>query len=238
MARETSPCSAETALACRESFSPITVMQNSSFIVGRVFAAQSHQPVMINSKLLAQGTEVILDQPGIEAIVAGGHRRVRREDDFRRYARHGVVKPDPLFLHPIANRLEDGEGAVSFVQMKNARRDAHCRQRAETADSQQHLLPDAQAGVAAVQARRKLAVLGGIAFDVGIEQEQIATPDFQAPDDRANCAVAHLDLNADWLALGPDGRFERQPADFGREVRFLLPAIRIEVLSKISLPVE
>ena len=149
-----------------------------------------------------------------------------------------LVKPDPFFLHALANRLQDGKCAVAFVEMENAGRDSHRGERAEAADAQEHLLPDAQAHVAAIEARRKVAVLGRIALHIRIEQEQIATTDFQPPDLCANGAAAHFNLDADWLALRPDRRLQGQPAHFGREVRLLLPAAGIEILPKISLPVE
>ena len=81
--------------------------------------------------------------------------------------------------------------AVAFVQMKNAGRDAQGLQRAEAADAEQQFLANAGARVAAVEPRSQLAILGGVAFDVGIEQEQIAAADVHAPDlgeDGVRCA--------------------------------------------------
>ena len=66
MARETSPCSAETALARRESFRPSTVMQNVLVVIAGILAAQRHQPVVRKPQRIAQRPEVLFDQVGVE----------------------------------------------------------------------------------------------------------------------------------------------------------------------------
>ena len=95
---------------------------------------------------------MLFDQIRIEAIMAGGNRRVSGEDHFPRHARHRAFKADALFLHAAADRFQHRKSAVPFVQVKNARRDAHGFERAETADAQQQLLPDSRARVSAVEA--------------------------------------------------------------------------------------
>ena len=117
-------------------------------------------------------------------------------------------------------------------------RDAHGPERAEAADAQQQFLADADARVAAVQARGEFAVFGMIALDVGIEQEQIAASDLHAPDFGADGAAAGFDLNRDRLAVRSDGGFHRQLVDIGLDIFFLLPAGAIEPLAEISLAVE
>ncbi len=182
---------------------------------------------------------MLLDQVGVEAVVAGRHRSMRREDDFARNSRQrpaSKLKPSSSMRH--ANRFEHGETAVSFVQVQHARRDAHRLQRAKTADAEQQLLPDAHAPVAAVEARRQLAIFRSIAFDVGIEQQQIAASDFHAPDFGADRAAACLDLHRHRLAVGSDGGFHRQLVDVGLQIFFLLPAVAIEALAEITLAVK
>ena len=90
----------------------------------------------------------------------------------------------PLGRHPLADHLQPGEGAVPFVQVEHARVDAQRLQRADAADAQQQLLADAHAVVAAVEPRRQLAVLGLVALDVGVEQQQRVAPD-REPSRRA-----------------------------------------------------
>ena len=60
IARETSPCSDETALARRESLSPSTVMQNVSLRVVGEHAAEAHQVFVREPKLIAQRARGVL----------------------------------------------------------------------------------------------------------------------------------------------------------------------------------
>ena len=97
-----------------------------------------------------------------------------------------VVEVDAFVFHAGADGFEDGEAAVAFVEMQDAGRNAHGVESAEAADAEQQLLADAHAGVAAVEARGELAILRGVAVDVGIEQQEVAAADVDAPDLGAN----------------------------------------------------
>ena len=171
--------------------------------------------------------------------MAGGHRRVRREDDFARNARHGLVEAQAFLLHALANRLEHGKAAVSFVQVQNAGRDPHRLQRAKTADAEQQFLADPRCAPSPpYKSRRQFAILRSISFDVGIQQQQIAAADLHAPDFRADRAGACLDLHRHGLAVDSDGGFHRQLVDVRLQIFFLLPAVAIEALAEISLAVK
>ena len=126
MARDTSPCSDETALARRDSFSPSTVMQNCSLVVVDV---RVPKPIRLSCEMpssIAQRPEMLFDQVGAETVVAGGHRSMRREDHFARDIWHGLRrKSSPSSSIRDADRLQHREPAVPFVQMKHAGRNAH-----------------------------------------------------------------------------------------------------------------
>ncbi len=230
--------SAETALARRDKLQ--AQHGHAEILVGiaGIFAAQLHQLVVRKAQRLAQRAQMLFDQFGVEAVVAGGHRRVRGKDHFAGNAGHGLIEADALVLHAAANRFQNGKSAVAFVQVQNAGRDAHGSQRAEAADAEQQFLADTDARIAAIQPRGEFAILGRVAFDVGIEQQQIAAPDLHAPDFRADGAAAGLDLHRDRLAVRSDRRFHGQLVDIGLEVFFLLPAGAIQALAEISLAVE
>ena len=181
---------------------------------------------------------MLFDQTRVEAVMAGGHRRVRREDHFARNARHGLVEIQAFLLHAAANRFEHRKSAVPFVQVQHAGRDAHGLQRAEAADAQQQFLADSNAPIAAVEPRSQFAILRRISFDVRIEQQQIAASHLHAPDLGADRAAARLDLHGDRLALGPDGRFHGHLADVGLQIFFLLPAVLVQALPEIALAVK
>ena len=99
----------------------------------------------------------------------------------------------PSRLHPLADQLERRKRAVPFVQVHDARRDAQRRERAHAADAEQQLLADADALVAAVEPRRQLAILGLVAVDVRVEQQQRVAADRQLPDAGRDRAGARLD---------------------------------------------
>ena len=130
------------------------------------------------------GPEVLVDEGGGEAVVAGRHGRVGGEDDLRRDAAQGFPRVDAFDDHALADDLERGERAVAFVEMEDARRDAERRQGAHAADAEQQFLPDADAVVAAVEPRRQLPILGLVALDVRVEEEERVAADRELPDAR------------------------------------------------------
>ena len=191
-------------------------MQNSSSSLPGIFAAERHQAVMREAEIFAERSQMLFNQIRAEAVVAGGHRRVRGEDDFAGDAVDGVVEIQAFFLHAIANRFEHRESAMAFVEMQHARRDAHRFQRAEAADAEQQFLADADARIAAVEARGKFHVLRRVSFDVRIEQQQIAAAHFHAPDLGVDHSAARFDLHGDGLTVRADGQLHRQVIDVGR----------------------
>ena len=108
----------------------------------------------------------------------------------------------PSIDHALTDELERREGAVALVEVQDARRDAERRERADAADAEQQFLADADAVVAAVQPRRQLAILGLVAFDVRVEQQQRVAADRQLPDARGNRSGARLDRDGDRHAVG------------------------------------
>ena len=118
-----------------------------------------------------------------------------------RHAAERLPGVDAFGLHPLAHQLERGERAVAFVEVHDARRDAQRRERPHAADAEQQLLADADAIVAAVEPRGQLAILGLVALDVRVEQQQRVAPDRQLPDARGDRAGAGLDRDRDRLAV-------------------------------------
>src|ERR1700722_20919348 len=111
---------------------------------------------------------MLLDQSRIEAVMTCGNGRMGRKNDFAGNARDGGVEIQSFFFHAAANRLEDGNPAVPFVQMKNAGCDAHGLQGAETTNAQKQFLPDSKAAIAAIKARREFPILRCVSFDVRV----------------------------------------------------------------------
>ena len=109
--------------------------------------AQRHQVVVLDAQRLAERSQMLLDEIRMKPIVTGGHRRVGGEDDLRGDPPQRLPGVDAFALHAMAHQLEGGERAVPFVEMRDARRDAHRDQRAHAADAEQQLLADADAVV-------------------------------------------------------------------------------------------
>ena len=80
-------------------------------------------------------------------------------------------------------------------------------QSAVAADAQHQFLADADAIVAAVQPGGQLAVFGRVAFDVGIEKQQVAAAHVDAPYLGADRAAAGFHFDGHRLA-----RANRWPA--------------------------
>ena len=92
MRRLTWPCNALTALARRESLRPTHGHAKCLAFVVRFDPAEAHELLQRDSKLIAQRAQVLFDQAGVEAVVSGGHRRMRGEDCVLRDFAQGVVE--------------------------------------------------------------------------------------------------------------------------------------------------
>jgi hypothetical protein len=115
-----------------------------------MLAPQRHQPFMREAERLAQRSQVLFHQTPVEAVVAGGHRSVRRKRDLPSYAPRCRVKIDAFVLHAAADGFQHGEAAVAFVHVQHARRNPQGPQRTIAADAQQQFLPYAHAPIATV----------------------------------------------------------------------------------------
>ena len=138
---------------------------------------------------------MLFDQAAVEAVVAGGHGRVRGEDGVLGHFAQRVVEAQAVVLHPLANGFQRGERAVPFVQVIDARRDAQGLQRPDAADAQHQFLADAGAVVAAVEPAGQLAVFGAVALDVAVEQVQVHAADVHQPHLGQQLAGAGVDAS-------------------------------------------
>ena len=82
IARETWPCSDDTALARRESLERQHRHAELLVLVLGIDAPERHHVVVRQPERVAQGPEMFLDQRRREPVVTRRHRRVRGEDDL------------------------------------------------------------------------------------------------------------------------------------------------------------
>ena len=66
---------------------------------------------------------MFFDEAGVETVVSGGNGCMGGEYDFAGNPRDGSIKADPFVFHAHTNRLQHGEGAMAFIQVKDAGRD-------------------------------------------------------------------------------------------------------------------
>ena len=181
---------------------------------------------------------MLFDERAREAVVAGRHRRVRREDDLRgdapqRLATRRCLRSSMRWR----TSSSGGERAVAFVQVSDAGRDAERRERAHAADAEQQLLADADALVAAVEPRGQLAIFGLVAFDVRVEQQQRVAADGELPDARERCVPVRVSIATVTGSPSLQRRPHRQRAVVDVDVVLVLPALAIEPLPEVALVV-
>ncbi|OPZ63569.1 MAG: hypothetical protein BWY83_03377 [bacterium ADurb.Bin478] len=119
-----------------------------------------------------QGVEIAakipVDQPGIEFIDAGRHRRVAGEQIARTRGLLRFGKVHPSFLHQGARTLQRHKGGVSFVHMADTGTDAQLFQGTQSADAEHDLLFDAHVVVAAVQLVRDILIGNAVLRQIGV----------------------------------------------------------------------
>src|ERR1035438_7263795 len=167
-----------------------------------------------------------------------GHGGMGGEDHLPWNLAGGGVEVDASFHHAVANGLEDGEAAVTLVEMENSGRDAHGFEGAEATNAEQQLLTDARARVAAIESGGGIEVFRGVAGNVGVEQEQVDPADFDPPDLGANRTAAGFDLHHHGLPVYSNRRLHRQLIHIGLEILLALPSSLVETLQEVALPVE
>ena len=116
-----------------------------------------------------------------EAVDAGGHRRVRREDGACAHDLQRMLGID-LVLDEAAHALDREEAGVALVHVEYGGLDATGGERLDAADAEQDLLAQPVLAVAAVQAVGDGALGRRIGIHVRVQQEQLDPPDVDAPE--------------------------------------------------------
>ena len=120
--------------------------------------------------------------PGIEVVVAGRDRCVRREDDARRGGDTGLVEAQPMTRHQRSDPGEGDERGMTFVQVHDGRLRPERGERAIAGEREDDVLEQPGFGIARVQASPDRPIGGRVARDVGVEEQEPRTPDARLPD--------------------------------------------------------
>ena len=188
--------------------------------------------------------EVLGDQVAREAVDAGRHGRVRREDHAGAGRLQRLVERELLRLHELADALEAEEAGVALVGVEHLGLRcpgdaAEGAQRAYAADAEQQLLLQPVLAATAVEPVGDIALRGIVALDIGVEHEQRDASHVGAPDVRAQgTPTGEPDLDDHRRAVGLAQQRQRQPVGVQDGVGLLLPAVARERLPEVAGAVE
>ena len=202
-----------------------------------VVGAEREESIAVRAERAPAAGEMLLDQAERKRVVSGRHRRVRRE--HRRLANllERVVEARAL-LDQIADALQDDEAGVPFVEVKDAGIDAERLERAHAADAEDDLLLDAGLAIAAVEARRQLAIPRRVLLEAGVEQVERDAAEPHPPHGDQHRAIAERHRGDARLAVGRQRRFDRRVRPVEALVALFLPAFGGDVLMEVALRVH
>ena len=212
-----------------------------------VLGAEREDPLDGDAGGRAGLAEVLLDQRAREPVDARRHRRVGGEHGGRTADLERGVEVElrtTLLDGELADPLEAEEAGVALVGVEDLRRrgagdprvDA---QRAHATDTEEQLLAQAVLAVAAVEAVGHVAVVLGVALDVGVQEQQRHPADAGDPDLRQQIgAVRERDRDQRPRAVLLAQQRDRQAVGVEDRVGLLLPALTGQRLLEVAVPVE
>ncbi|OPZ97884.1 MAG: hypothetical protein BWY71_01450 [Planctomycetes bacterium ADurb.Bin412] len=127
---------------------------------------------------------------------------------------------------------------MAFIHMANIRIDSQRFDCPKTADPQQNFLPQTHFVIPAIQLGGNLPVFYPVAAHVGIQQIQIHAAYEDPPDLHHHIPVSDIDMKTDRPSVFPQHQPDGHIVKVIFRIRFLLPAVRVQILLKIPLPVE
>src|SRR6185437_719463 len=138
----------------------------------------------------------------------------------------------------LTQQLEDEECGVTFVEVPYGGLYAECTQGTDTADAEDHLLPDTGGLVTAVEAMGDVAVAGCVFRRIGIEQvdRHAANLGFPEACDHVAAGNAHGDFDplSAGIACGLDGQIARVMLTIFR----VLDSVVVHRLREVALLVK
>ena len=135
-------------------------------------------------------------------------------------------------------RCSTTNAACPSLRWKTPGFDAERLERAHAADAEDDFLLDARLAIAAVEARRQLAVPRRVLLEVGVEQIQLHAAEAHAPDRDEHRSVAERHGRDARLAVGRQRRLDRRVGPVQPLVALFLPAFGGEVLVEVALRIH
>src|SRR5262249_20174011 len=134
-----------------------------------VVVPEREEAFAVRAEIAPGAGQMRLDEMKRKRVVTSGHRCVRCEDGGATNLLERAVEAR-AGLAQIANALQHDECRVPLVEMVDRRRYAHRLQNANAADAENDLLLHARLAIAAVEARRELAIPWRVLFEIGVEK--------------------------------------------------------------------
>ena len=140
------------------------------------------------------------------------------------------------FAHEQPAALERQECRMAFVHVEHGRLQAQRLQRAQSADAQHDLLPQAHVRIAAIELVRDVAVLGKrrVLRNVGVQQQQAHASHIQPPHLDVHRAPRRMHLDADLRSRRVARRLHRPVVKIVYGITLRLPPVGAQVLLEIS----
>ena len=207
ISRVTSPCSWLTALTPAALRIASAVMLNSG-AAAVVVAPECQEVLAVVAEPAPAARQVRLDHVERERVVTRRHGRVGREHGAAPHFGVRIGKRVAL-LEQLADALQDDERGVTFVEVPHRGVVAERAQDAHAADAEDDLLLHARFAIAAVQARRELAIPRRVLGQVGVHQVQRDATQLDVPHRHQHGAVAERHGDHQLRAVGGAGALRR-----------------------------
>jgi hypothetical protein len=170
-------------------------------------------------------------------VVACGNRCVRRENGCAPDLLQGGFERPPL-LTQVADSLQGRESGVAFIQVEHARLGTNRFKSANASDSKQNLLLNPGFAVAAVEARRQVAVPWRVLLEIGIEQVEADPAETHAPHGHQHRAIAQRNRCHTRAAFGCQRRLDGNVGPVQLLVNLPLPSVGRDLLMEVALRIH
>ncbi len=207
-------------------------------VVG-VAAAELEQLCRLHVRRAEPSVQRPRDELAPEDLVAGGDRRVDREDGVAPHPPKRLAGGEPrLGSHELAGPLDEQEGRVPLVQMPDRRLDAERTQGANAADAEDQLLAEAHLPPADVQDVGDRPIRWIIGRNVRVEEEDRSPPDLRHPYRGVHGAVGDLHAHLERRPVACAGATHRQLGGIEIGLGVLLVPIGVDLLTEVAAAVE
>ena len=179
----------------------------------------------------------LADQRRVEAFVAGGDRRVDREDAVPTVLGEGLVERRARG-DALAGSLGEQERGVALVQVPDGGVDAERPDRADTADPQHELLMQAHLPATDVQDVGDRPVGSMVLGVVGVQQQHRDPTDLHRPDVDTYVPPGQFDGHRQGIACSVEGPGQWQAGQVVVRVGVFLMPVRIDRLAEIPAAVQ